>query len=165
MKFNPSFLPKVPTIRNIQQVLEFRPFGKNTRTLEGTQHAICVCRAISAYVDRARDIRKTDQLFVTFKKVDEGKQVSSVMIATWLKKAIRKAYLIAEKVPPEGFKAHGVRAQSATWANLRCASLMDICQPACWKNSNTFTRHYKLDLPRSVSRMQGQLILQAADEL
>ena len=114
MKSNPSFLPKVPTIRNIQQVLEFRPFGKNTRTLEGTQHAICVCRAISAYVDRARDIRKTDQLFVTFKKVDEGKQVSSVMIATWLKKAIRKSYLIAEKVPPGDFKAHGVRAQSAT---------------------------------------------------
>jgi hypothetical protein len=163
LRTNPSFIPKVPSLQNIEQTLEFSPFGKNTRNPEGTQKAICICRALRIYLDRTKDIRRTNQLFVTFKKGDQGKAVKTQTIATWLKKAISMAHSLQGKELRGGIKAHGVRAQSCSWADLKCASIVDICKQACWQSSNTFVKHYKLNLATSVSERHGQLVLQAAD--
>ena len=64
--------------------------------------------------------------------------------------------------PLEGsVKAHSVRKQSCSWADVKCASILDICKQACWQSSNTFVQHYKLDVARTVSERHGQLVLQA----
>ena len=52
--------------------------------------------------------------------------------------------------------------QSCSWADVKCASIVDICRQACWQSSNTFVKHYKLDVARTVSERHGQLVLQAS---
>ena len=164
LRTGPNFIPKVPSLQNVEQALEFAPFGKDVRNPIGTSRAICVCRALRVYLDRTKPIRRTTQLFVTFKQGGQGKPVRTPTIATWLKKAISMAHSLQGKDIEQGFKAHGVRGQSCSWAELKCANIMDICRQACWKSPNTFVKHYKLDLPASVSQRHGQLVLQAADD-
>jgi integrase len=165
LRTGPRFVPKVPSLSNLEQALEFKPFGKNVANPTGTPRAICVCRALQVYLAKTKQIRKTDQLFVTFKQGDQGRPVRTPTLATWLKNTISMAYAAAGKeLTTKGFKAHGIRGQSCSWADLKCASVMDICRQACWQSPNVFVKHYKLDLPASVSQRHGQLVLQATDE-
>ena len=106
---NPHFIPKVPSIANVEQTLEFSPFGKDVRKPEGTDRALCVCRAVRIYLSRTKNFRDTDQLFVTFKKGAQGRPVSTQTIATWLKKAISLTYQYQGKRIDKGYKAHGIR--------------------------------------------------------
>ena len=164
LKTNSHFIPKVPLIRNIQQTLEFTPYGGESRDPEDIPRTFCVCRAMKAYLNKTKNIRKSNQIFVTYKQGAQGRPVTTVTIASWLKKVINIAYSLQGKELPRGIKAHGVRAQSCSWADFKYASLLDICQQACWQSSNTFVKHYELDLPRTVSERHGQLVLQASDQ-
>ena len=161
---NPHFIPKVPSIENVEQTLEFSPFGKDVRKPEGTDRALCVCRAVRIYLSRTKNFRDTDQFFVTFKKGAQGRPVTTQTIATWLKKAISLAYQFQGKSIDKGYKAHSVRGTSCSWADVKCASILAICKQACWQSSNTFVKHYKLDVARTVSERHGQLVLQASHE-
>ena len=159
---NAQFIPKVPTLQNIEQSLEFSPFGRDSRNPEGTDRAICVCRAMKIYLDRTKNVRNTNQLFVTFKQGAQGRPVKTATIATWLKKAISMAHDLQNKPLQGSVKAHSVRKQSCTWAEVQCASVIDICKQACWQSSNTFVQHYRLNVAATVSERHGQLVLQVA---
>ena len=158
---NAQFIPKVPALTNIEQTLEFSPFGRDSRNPEGTDRAICVCRAVKIYLQRTKNLRQTHQLFVTYKHGDQGRPVKTQTIATWLKKAISMGHDLQDKPLEGSVKAHSVRKQSCSWADVKCASILDICKQACWQSSNTFVQHYKLDVARTVSERHGQLVLQA----
>ena len=161
---NAQFIPKVPSLTNIEQTLEFSPFGRDSRNPEGTDRAVCVCRAVKIYLQRTKNLRQTHQLFVTYKQGDQGRPVKTQTIATWLKKAISMGHDLQDKPLEGSVKAHSVRKQSCSWADVKCASILDICKQACWQSSNTFVQHYKLDVARTVSERHGQLVLQATHD-
>ena len=92
---------------NIQQVLEFTAYGKDTRHPGGAQRALWLCRALTEYVKRTKSIRTTNQLFVTFRPGAQGRAVRAPTIATWLKKAISMSYSLQGKELHKGIRAHG----------------------------------------------------------
>ena len=159
LRTNDKFLPKVPSVRNIQQALEFVPLGESSPNPAGTLRANCVCRALVAYMKATRHIRQGNQLFVTFKKSDQGRPASKTTIASWLKAVISQAYLIQGKTLEKVARAHGVRKSSVTWAELGSVSVTDICRQACWQSSSTFVKHYKLTIPRTVSERHAETVL------
>lgn len=163
LKTNANFLPKVSSVANIEASMEFAPFGQETRNPEGTLKALCVCRALSVYTEKTKNIRLSDQLFVTFKKGDQGRAVSRNTIASWVKSVIHQAYSLQDLQPPSGVTAHSTRAQSVSWAKLQATSIVDICKQACWKSSHTFMKHYRLDLPTSVSERHAEKVLRSVE--
>ena len=168
LKPNAHFIPKVPTLQNIEAVLEIAPFGvQNRNHPQGTAKALCLCRALSLYVDRTKDIRKSDQLFVSFKPGCEGRKVSKSTLASWIKKVIHQAYSLQDLELPVGVKAHGTRAQSVSWADMKGISILDICRMAGWKKADTFINYYKLELSpeNSASAKHVDKVLQASEFL
>ena len=159
LRTNAKFLPKVPSVRNIQQALEFVPLGHSSPNPAGTLRANCVCRALVAYMKATRHIRQGDQLFVTFKQGDQGRPASKATIATWLKAIISKAYHIRGETLEHVARAHDTRKTSVTWAELGSVSIADICRQACWQSSSTFVKHYKLAVPKTVSQRHAEAVL------
>lgn len=159
LKTHESFVPKVPSIANMEKSIEFAPYGLDEDGSDLPEHTLCVCRAIQFYIQATRDIRKTNQFFVTFKPGDQGRAASKITMAGWLKKAIQDAYQVQGLTAPEGVKAHSARHASTSWAELRAISVLDICQQASWAAPNTFVKHYRLDLSQSVSSKHARAVL------
>ena len=166
LRANAHFVPKIPSMQNMENVLEVAPYGiQNRGHPQGTAKALCICRALSIYVDRTKDVRKSDQLFVSFKPGCEGRKVSKNTLASWIKKVVHQAYSLQDLQPPVGVKAHGTRAQSVSWADMKGISILDICRMAGWKKADTFINHYKLQLSseNSVSARHANRVLQASE--
>ena len=70
---NANFLPKNTSMQNIQESIKYDPFGVKSHSIEGLMRTLCVFRTLSAYIKATRHIRLIDQLFVTFKKGDQGR--------------------------------------------------------------------------------------------
>ena len=87
--------------------------------------------------------------------------IIKITTETWLKASIWKAYESLNLFLPGGVKTHSSRPQSASWANLRALSILDICQQASWASHNTFIKHYMLDLSRSVASSHARAVLDA----
>ena len=161
LKTHSSFRPKVPTIANMEKSLEFAPYGIDDEGSDLPERTLCVCRALECYITATRDIRRTNQLFVTFKAGDQGRAASKITMAGWLKTVIQNCYEVQNLPIPRGVKAHSARHASTSWAELRAISILDICQQASWASSNTFVKHYKLDLSQSVSSRHARAVLDA----
>jgi integrase len=160
LRTNSSFLPKVPTQINIEKAIEFTPYGIDEDGSVTPENTLCVCRALQEYLKATKDIRKTSQLFVTFKKGDQGRAASKITMAGWLKYSIKEAYEAVGKPAPAGVKAHQTRHQSTSWADLKALSILDICQQASWASPNTFVKHYRLNLT-GVSTRHASAVLDA----
>ena len=145
-----SFVPKVPTLSNIEKVVEFTTYGINEDGSESPEHALCVCRSLRAYMNVTKAHSRSDQLFVTYKRGDEGRAASKQSLASWLKTAITKSYVSQGKPLEKGIrslKAHSVRGQSVSWADLHAVDVLDICMQASWSSPHTSVKHYRLSLP------------------
>ena len=161
LRTHSSFLPKVPSVENIERTLEFALYGLDDNGNETELAALCICRALKAYLAATKDIRTCSQLFVTYKRGAAGRPASKVTIARWLKKAIELAYEYKGLQLPMGVKAHSTRAISASWAEINVSNVLDICLQASWATPHTFIKHYKLDLSNSVSTRHAAAVLQA----
>ena len=75
-----------------------------------------------------------------------GKPVSKVLIASWIRRIIEEAYKHFGQSSPEVIRAHSTRAMATSMANLRGASIEDICKAATWSSSYVFSKHYNLDV-------------------
>ena len=62
-----SFVLEVPSLSNIEKVVEFSPYGINEVRSESPEHALCLCRALRAYLNVTKAHRQSIQLFVTYK--------------------------------------------------------------------------------------------------
>jgi hypothetical protein len=157
-----TFRPKVLRVSNIGRTMEFTPLISHEHPPNPEVEAVCVCRAINAYIQATDPLLQDNcsQLFVTFQKGKQGKAASKITIAAWLKQCIMVALGISNE-PREKVKAHSTRKQSASWAALKNISIKDICQQATWSTPHVFMKHYKLDIPRSVSAKHAQAVLTA----
>jgi hypothetical protein len=145
LRTHSGFLPKVPSLANIEKKIELAPYGIGDDGVELPEHALCVCRALKRYLQVTKSYRKSSQLFVTFGGKSRGKAASKATIAGWVKNAIAEGYKTIGEVPPQGIKAHSTRHASASWNDLRGTSVLDICQQMSWTTPHTFVKHYKLD--------------------
>ena len=162
LRTNPTFRPKVITPSNMQRTLHFAPLSGLEADPQGSWESVCVIRTLRRYIEVTRPIRKgTNQLLVTFKEGDQGKEASKATIARWLKQCVQEAYTL-QKLPLPSVKAHSTRKQSVSWANMKNISIQDICQHACWVSPNTFIRHYRLQLASTVSSRHAQSVLVGA---
>jgi integrase len=156
-----DFLPKVPSLANIEKKIEFAPYGLAEDGSDLPERSLCVCRALECYLEATKDIRQSTQLFVLYGSNKKGQKASKATLARWVKDAIQAAYNALDQDPPQGVKAHSTRHASASWADLRGVSVLDICQQANWTTPHTFLKHYKLDLSNSVSARHAMTILDA----
>ena len=148
---NPSFMPKVITSsfrsRDISLDAFFPPPHGSER--EEMSHRLCPVRALSHYVARTASFRQTQQLFVHYRELSQGKALTKQRLSHWLCDAITQAYVTAGVDPPSGVRAHSTRALSSSTALLRGMAVEDICAAASWASPCPFVRFYMRDMSES----------------
>lgn len=78
---DPAFVPEVNSFFPRTQDIALPSFcPKPKHSKERELHFLDLCRALSFYIDRSRRVRKTDSLFIYFRKSSEGTKVSSQML-------------------------------------------------------------------------------------
>jgi hypothetical protein len=159
-----GFLPKVPSLANIEKKIEFQPYGIDEDGNILPQHTLCVTRALKQYLKVTKSFRQSNQLFVCYGGQEKGQAAAKATLARWIKDAICEAYTAVGKTPPGGIKAHSVRHASASWNQLKGTSVLDICQQMNWTTEHTFIKHYKLDLSNSVSARHATTVLDVHDQ-
>ncbi|KAJ1097500.1 hypothetical protein NDU88_002618 [Pleurodeles waltl] len=102
-------------------------------------------RAFAFYLNRTKDFRVDDQLFVGYVDVKKGKVVQKRTISRWILLCFNMCYALAKKQPPEDLHAHSTRATAASTALARGLPVLDISQAAMWAFLHTFAKHYCLD--------------------
>ncbi|XP_072557580.1 uncharacterized protein, partial [Paramormyrops kingsleyae] len=150
---NPAFMPKVLSVRNLNQVVVLYPFhpppfaSEEDRTL----HTLCPVWALLCYVDRTKGFRLTDQLFVCHGAGQRGKALSKQRLSRWVVNTIKQAYQLSGLPSPVATVAHSTRGIAASWVLLKGVPLQDICQAACWSSPLTFARFYDLNVVSPLS--------------
>ena len=105
---------------------------------------VCVpIRALQAYVDATRDLRKSQQLFVSYKTGSQGFPVTKRRISSWIVEAIKTCYALEKLDPPKNVHAHETRAQASSWAAFSGVDPTRICRAAVWSILHTLCKHYR----------------------
>lgn len=156
----PTFRPKVVSDFHMSQDVILPSFCPNpSNTLEERFHCLDVRRCLLTYLKITSPWRIDENLLIQFQGKQKGHEVSSRVIAPWVKWAIHLSYSSLNLVPPSGFGAHSTRAIAASWAEKGNASLAQICRAATWSSPHTFFKHYRLQLDSD--SVFGRRVLQA----
>ena len=145
LKANPAFQPKVASEANINReiVLEaFMPdYDKDSR-FETQFLSLCPVKALRWYQARMGESRRPGihQPFVSRAKGMEGNPVAHPTVSNWLVEVIQLAYRRYGIEPPK-VRAHSTRAVTTLFANLRGASVEDVCRAATGSSSSAFAKH------------------------
>ena len=142
-----AFLPKVVTPFHLGQTIShsnFYPPPHPTKE-EERLHRLDPKRAVSFYVDRTREYRLDNQLFLGYIMKMKGKAVQKRTLSRWIILCIKICYGLVQKEPPEGIRAHSTRTKSFTSALAPGVPIVDICKAATWASLHTFGKHYCLD--------------------
>lgn len=162
LRLHPTFLPKVVSRFHRQQEIILPSFCPNpTSEKEREFHCLDVRRCVIAYLQATQSFRKSDHLLLQFQGPNKGQMASKITIARWIKIAISTCYLLKEKTPPAGIRAHSTRAVATSWAESASTSIEQICKAATWSNPSTFFKHYKLDIVSNQDLSFGRRILSA----
>ena len=146
LRTNVDFMPKCKTEFHRAQDIRLESFHPNPQTeASKSLHKMCPVRVLSAYVNRTKDIRKGQQLLVSYKKGSQGFPVTKKRISAWIVECIRLCYQQQNIDPPKELRAHGTRAQAASWAAFAGVDASKICRAAVWSNLHTFCKHYRLE--------------------
>ncbi len=142
LRTNVDFMPKCKTEFHRSQEIQLNSFYAKPKTPDEKRlHRMCPIRALQVYVDRTKESRKSNQLFVSFKKGSQGFPISKKRISSWIVETIRTCYLQEGLPPPKNVRAHGTRAQASSWAAFAGVDPMRICRAAVWSNLHTFFKH------------------------
>ncbi|XP_068117916.1 uncharacterized protein [Hyperolius riggenbachi] len=162
LRTSPEFLPKVGDMFHRTQEIILPSFCTDPKTeKESRQHKLDVRENLMTYLDKVKDFRKSEALFINYASNSKGLKASTKTIAKWIKDCIIQAYSIMGKEPPENLKAHSTRAAATTWAYRAGTSPLNICKAATWKNLGTFMRHYRLDRITETDQDFGRTVLKA----
>jgi len=144
LRTNVNFMPKCKTEFHRAQEIQLEAFYPRPTTAKNKKlNSMCPIRALQAYVERTKDLRKTQQLFVSYKKGAEGFPVTKRRISSWMVEAIKLAYQQEGLDSPKNVRAHGTRAQATSWASFAGVDPTRICRAAVWSNLHTFCKHYR----------------------
>ena len=120
--------------------------------LEREERSLCPVRALQHYRTRTEAQRKASEskkFFVSYKQGFKG-EITTQTISRWITSTVRDAYQATghneELLQLHSFRAHEVRALSASVAFDRAVPLHDVLQAAQWRCHNTFTSFYLRDM-------------------
>ena len=161
MSFHFDFVPKCKSDFHRAQEIQLRSFYPNPKNAsEVLLHKMCPIRALNAYVDRTKDMRRSNQLFISCKKNLQGNPVSKRTISSWLVQCIKMCYQQQHIPPPSNVKAHNTRAMASSWAAFAGVDPTRICKAAVWSHLHTFCKHYRLqDLHADSGIFFGSLVI------
>ena len=98
----------------------------------------CPVRALKWYLERTRDLRSSNRLFVT--TIAPHRAASKDSISRWIVSAIKSAGVDALVSGP--IRAHDTRSVSTSWALFNGVSVEKILKAAFWSNPNSFISCY-----------------------
>ncbi len=112
LKPNPAFMPKI-----LKAIMLRAFYPPAFVSLEQQKlNALCPVRALHIYIERTREFRESDQLFVSWMKPRTGKPITKQRLSYWRVEAISLAYSSKGLVSPPGLCAHSTRGMSTSWA-------------------------------------------------
>ena len=132
-------MPKCKTEFHRSQALQLESFFLLPDT-EAQKKSNCMCpiRALQAYVYKTNDLRKSQQLFVSYKldlKSARHKETQFVMDS--------RGYTLQKLDSPKNVRAYGTRAQASSWAAFSGVDPARICRAAVRSNLHNFCKHYR----------------------
>ncbi len=86
--------------------------------------------ALDAYVHRAAQCRKNEQLFVCFGPPNKGLPASKKRMSMWVVEAISLAYELAGQPSPMAVQSHMTRSMVASKALIPGVALQEVCGAA-----------------------------------
>lgn len=101
--------------------------------------SICVFNSLKEYLQRTSEIRKDDELFISY--IKPHRSVHKETISRWIKRV-----LSASGIDTSKYKAHSTRAASSSAAVRSNLRLRDLMQAAGWKNASTFAKFYNKNI-------------------
>lgn len=96
---------------------------------------LCVVRTLNVYISRTKSIRKSNQLFVSFRKPHNA--VGSSTLAKWMLVILEQSGIDCKT-----FRAHSFRAATSSKLYSKGFSVNDLVKCGLWKNGNTFKKFY-----------------------
>jgi len=120
-------LTKVRKVGQPPESLVFEEYPENGK--------LDVVACIREYLERTKDLRKSDQLLVSFQTPHRA--ITTSTIARWLRLCMEGA-----GVDTTTYSAHSVRGAATSKAQVRGLSTGQILQKANWKRASTFRRFY-----------------------
>lgn len=161
LRTDPSFVPKVSSRFHLSQELALPSFcPRPQHRLEREWHTLDVRRALKTFLNRTKDLRRSEHLFINVSPPNLGGRMSTQAIGTAIRSCISEAYKATRRVPPEGITAHSTRSAATSTALVNRASIEDICKAALWSSVSTFIRHYRLNTYSSADAAFGRRVLQ-----
>ena len=94
---------------------------------------ICIVTTITHYLEITKNLRATDQLIISYKKLQ--KAVTTNTISRWCKVILGKAGIDIEK-----YSSHST--QASTSKSNQPPQVSEINKAAGWKETSTFRRFY-----------------------
>lgn len=163
LRFLPTFLPKVPTRTNINQVVALPSFYPEPSSEEERRlHTLDVPRCLRLYLERTSEFRRSEILFLQYSGKNRGCGASKATLSRWIKEAIRSSLVAQDREIPPSLRAHSTRAVATSWAERSLIPLEQICAVASWGSQSTFIKHYRVDSRFSEGLTLGQSVLNAA---
>ena len=95
---------------------------------------VCAVKTLEFYLKYTEKLRKSNQLFVSFKRPHLA--VTSSTLARWLITVLSFSGI------DSNFKAHSFRSATTSAKFRKGASIKDIMKLASWKNAQTFRKFY-----------------------
>ena len=102
----------------------------------------CPVRALKWYLERTRDFRSSNSLFIT--TTAPHRPASKDSVSRWIISAIKSAGADALVTGP--IRAHDTRSVSTSWALFNGVSVEKIQKAALWSNPNSFISCYLKDV-------------------
>ena len=112
-------------INNMNNTISLQAYHQNRK--------ICVVTYIREYLKRTKNLRKGDQLFISYKSF---KPVSKETLSSWIKNVLKSS-----GIDTSIYKAHSTRAAS-TSAAFQSVDISTILKAASWSNARTFGTFY-----------------------
>ncbi len=100
----PGYVPTVPTTPFRDQVVNLQALP--SEEADPALALLCPVRALRIYVDRTRNFRSSEQLFVCHGGQQKWKAVSKQRLAHWIVEAVALAYQSQGEPCPLGVRAH-----------------------------------------------------------
>lgn len=150
LRINPVFLPKTTSTSALHGVIELERFPAEVSSeFDRLLRLNCPVRALRIYLDRSKQCRQDNPLFVAFGDNRRGRAVCKQTLARWISECIHLAYAHLGRDDPIKANVHSTRGVAASWAEFAQAGLLTICEAATWTSSLTFAKHYRLDFAKA----------------
>ena len=150
-----GFLPKTATPFHLGQDIFLPEFR------EASNKKLCVKRDLEHYIMKTNSLVQEGEqhLFVSFGGKKPGLTVSQRTVSGWFVRTIKETYQLMGADAPSTDQAHSTRAMATSWVMFNGAFIMDVMKAADWRSSQTFARHYGLDLWKRADGLFGRAVL------